>query len=351
MSAHWNFCTLFNTAYLSRGLALHASLSSVCRSYHLFVFAFDDNCYEYLKNSGLPNLTVISLREFEDEQLLSIKGSRTATEYCWTCTASTILYSIERFGLDHCTYLDADMEFYSDPASLFSEWQHASVMITEHRYTPEYDQSAVSGRYCVQFMAFRNDTRGMQVLRDWRNDCIKWCYARVEDGKFGDQKYLDSWQERYEGVHVLQHPGGGVAPWNVQQYDISIQDGVLMVTHATGSSPVPLVFYHYHGLRFYEAGLVMLAGELYEIDGSVVRHLYAPYVFRLLSLGNQVKSLHPSWDPFGVSGRSPKPPLSPWILFLYYFNDLRRSIRNIDGKLIRWRKRHQHVYHSRQFIR
>ena len=124
-----------------------------------------------------------------------------------------------------------------------------------------------------------------------------------------------------------------------------------MVTQTTGSSPVPLVFYHYHGLRFYEAGLVMLAGELYEIDGSVVRHLYAPYVFRLLSLGNQVKSLHPSWDPFGVSGRSPKPPLSPWILFLYYFNDLRRSIRNIDGKLIRWRKRHQHVYHSRQFIR
>lgn len=346
-----NFCTLFNTAYLSRGLTLHESLSRVCSSFHLYVFAFDDASFEYLSNSGLPNLTAIPLRDFEDEQLLAIKGSRTATEYCWTCTASTILFAITRFGLDHCTYLDADMEFYADPALLFQEWKESSVMITEHRYTPEYDQSSISGKYCVQFMAFRNDESGMRVLRDWRQDCIDWCYARVEDGKFGDQKYLDSWQERYPGVHVLHNPGGGIAPWNVQQYDLQHGRGQMMVRYRHTGELMPLVFFHFHGLRFYENGMVLLAGELYDLGPEVVSMLYAPYVGRLVSFGRQVCAMHPGLDPMGAGGKAPKPPLSWWVLVLYYFNDLRRSIRHLDGRLIRWRKRHQHVYHIRQLVR
>lgn len=44
------------------------------------------------------------------------------------------------------------------------------------------------------------------------------CVMQLENGKFGDQKYLDDWTARFKDVHVLQHLGGGIAPWNVQQY-------------------------------------------------------------------------------------------------------------------------------------
>src|ERR1043166_6230894 len=186
-----NFCTLFNSSYLSRGVAMYESLRKYCPDFHLYVFAFDEVACNYLRSKNFPNMTVVSLKEFEDAELLKVKPTRTAGEYCWTCTSSTILYSIKAFGLSNCTYLDADMQFFADPSVLIAEMGNASVLITEHRYTDTYDQSGESGKYCVQFVTFKNDERGMKVLIGWGERGIDGFYARGEDGKFGDKKSLD----------------------------------------------------------------------------------------------------------------------------------------------------------------
>src|ERR1035438_3503963 len=104
-----NFCTLFNSNYLSRGIVMYESLLKHCDNFHLYVFAFDDNCYRYLTSQKFEHLTAISLNEFENEELLRIKSTRTAIEYCWTCSVSSIYYSITHFQLDNCTYVDADI--------------------------------------------------------------------------------------------------------------------------------------------------------------------------------------------------------------------------------------------------
>jgi hypothetical protein len=206
----YNYCTLFDSNYLTRGLAMYESLKLQTTAFHLYIFAFDDSAYKLLTKLNLEFVTVISLEQFEDEKLLAIKNTRGAGEYCWTCTPSTIKYCIEKFKLDECTYLDADLYFFGDPAILIEEMGDKSILLTEHRYTPAYDQSNTSGIYCVQFMTFKNTSDGMKALNWWRNACIDWCFARFEDGKFGDQKYLDDWTDRFEGVHVLQHLGGAI---------------------------------------------------------------------------------------------------------------------------------------------
>ena len=67
-----HFCTLFDANYLARGLVTYESLMSATEgAAHLYVFAFDDKCYNVLTSMQLPNLTVISLAEFEDEQLFA----------------------------------------------------------------------------------------------------------------------------------------------------------------------------------------------------------------------------------------------------------------------------------------
>ena len=158
-----NFCTLFDSKYLSRGIALYNSLRRYEPNALLFVVAFDNVCEETLIKLNLKNMVVISLNEFEDEKLLDIKPSRSAGEYCWTCTPSVIKYCIEKYDLDFCTYLDADLYFYNSPRVLLEELndKDGDVLITEHRYTKAYDQTKTSGKYCVQFMTFKNSENGL----------------------------------------------------------------------------------------------------------------------------------------------------------------------------------------------
>jgi hypothetical protein len=343
-----NFCTLFNSNYLTRGLLLYESLSKNCSNFHLYVFAFDDATFKFLNESALKDLTVISLREFEDAELLKVKPGRSAGEYCWTCTSSTIVYSIEKFKLDHCTYIDADMYFFSDPKILIDEMGDKSVFITEHRYSPAYDRSKESGKYCVQFVTFKNDSCGMEVLRWWRNACIEWCYNRIEDGKFGDQKYLDDWTTKFSCIHVMKHCGGGIAPWNVQQYSFEkFQDNISGTEILTGDK-FDVIFFHFHGLKFYSNDMVELSGEVYELNTNVRSIFYFPYITALNRTKDKIAK-QISFNPHGSAGKSKFGPFNLLMKLKYYINDLKFSLWNLSGKNLPYRKLHHHFYRTDEF--
>jgi hypothetical protein len=278
----FNFCTLFDSNYLTRGLAMYESLNKHCTNFHLYIFPFDDKCYQVLSSLNLDKVTLVSLKEFEDDELLRVKPSRSKGEYCWTATSSTILYCIETFKLENCTYLDADLYFFNTPEILLKEVENKSVLITDHRYSPQYNKAYKNGKYCVQFVFFRNDASGMKVLRWWRDACIDWCYNRCEDGKFGDQKYLDDWLERFDNVVDLQHLGGGVAPWNVQQYEVYKNGDIEMIVPEGMNIEYPLVFFHFHELKFFTRKIIFL-GE-YKLTNKVIKLIYLPYLESLFSM-------------------------------------------------------------------
>jgi hypothetical protein len=277
-----NFCTLFDSNYLAYGLAMYESLKKNCADFHLFIFAFDEKCEEILKKLALENVTVISLQDFEDEELLKIKPTRSKGEYCWTCTPSTIFYVFKNFAVPSCTYVDADLYFFSDPKILIEELGEKSVSIIEHRYTPKHDQSKNSGKYCVQFMTFKNDGDGLEVLKWWRERCIEWCFGRVEDGKFGDQKYLDDWMARFNCVKELQNLGGGVAPWNIEQYYFARENEKIFGIEKKSGKKFPLIFFHFHGFKILNEKQVRLT-EGYRISLKTRNLIYKNYVEHFIS--------------------------------------------------------------------
>jgi hypothetical protein len=287
------FCTLFDSNYLFKAVALHRSLLERCPSFHLTAFCFDEQAKDVIDRLELPSLSTVGLGQLEefDPELLSVKPDRTPVEYCWTATPSLPLYIFaNRPGTNEITYLDADLMFFADPEPLFEEMGNASVLITPHRYAQEYAHAAVNGIYNVQFLTFRRDNRGMEALQWWHDRCIEWCYYRLEDGKLGDQKYLDDWPERFAGVHVLAHKGGGLAPWNITQYDVRRDvEGVRV-------DEDPLIFFHYHRLKLVEGGRYDWRPPGYFISDANRRLVYDPYLTALSEAVRDVQRVAPGFE-------------------------------------------------------
>lgn len=293
-----SYCTLFDSFYLSRGIAMYESLKEHSSDFHLYLFAFDDLSDSILRSLGLENVTVISLTEFETPQLLQIKKGRSKAEYCWTCTPSVISHVIEKFGVADCTYIDADLYFFSDPVVLISEMENynKNVLITEHRYSliPQLYEEKRSGRFCVQFMTFKNERSSLEVLDRWRKQCINWCYARHEDGKFGDQKYLDEWPDKYENIHILKHQGGGVAPWNLLKYRFEYNNNSLIgIVKDTGLT-FRVVFFHFQYVKFISDGSFDIGW--YNIATYIKGLIYKPYINKLIRIETDLKNMNPGYN-------------------------------------------------------
>jgi hypothetical protein len=296
-----NYVTLFDSNYLTRGLAMYRSLLAHGEDFHLWIICFDDLAYQILDRLKLKNITLVCLNEFEDEELLSIKSGRTYVEYMWTCTPSVALYVLNKEpSINSITYLDADLMFFSSPESIFTEVNQASILITEHRYLPGYDQSESNGIYNVQFVMFRRDASGLEAVKWWRDRCIEWCFYRAEDNKLGDQKYLDDWPQRFKDVHVLQHLGGGLAPWNVSQYKLSKLENQVYVEQ------YPLIFYHFHAFKLYSEWLSYLFPN-YPITHQIREWIYRPYLEFISAAYAEVRSIDPTFKR-GITGIPNFPP-------------------------------------------
>lgn len=292
------FCTLFDSNYFAKGLLTIYSLLNVCPEAKVYVLAMDNLTCDLLNREGLSQVHVVPLSEFESPDLLAAKSNRSAAEYCWTCGSAFVYYCITTYDLPSCIYIDADLYFYSSPQILLEEIGTADVMLTEHRYTPQYNRSVLSGKYCVQFMYFKNTTNGLHILKWWRDSCLEWCYARYEDGRFGDQKYLDDWTNRFEGVHVMRYEGGGLAPWNIQQYEMVGSPSGLMVRNKHTNCRYNVVFYHFHHLRNYKLNdYNEFRMGPYPISKQTKELIYLPYVKELVEVCRHY--CDPEYDTLG----------------------------------------------------
>ncbi len=335
-----NFCTLFNTSYLAKGLALYHSLTQTCPAFHLYIFAFDDITYNILTQKKLENATIISLNQFDNEHLIAVKPERSMPEYCWTCTPFTIKHCIETYSLKHCTYVDADTFFYSDPAKLIEDMGDNSVLITPHYYYPLYDQSAMSGIYCVQYTTFKQTEAGMKVLNWWAQACIKWCYARYEDGKMGDQKYLDSWPYMFEGVQICRNIGAGLAPWNSLNYTYKYTDKKVIV------NDTELIFYHFHDLKYLSDNLWYLGG--YNLPEFITRYIYKEYIQILIDINNDLNNEFGKVDALGTTAIEKFNMLSTRYKLSIYWLNIKRSFRQFIGDLLFVEKR---KFYKNNFIK
>lgn len=292
-----SFCTLFDSNYLDKGIALIRSLERVARDYEIYIYAFDQKTYDVLGKMDLYHVDLVLFEDIITDGLKDIREKRTRAEFCWTCTPFIIEYTMERYKVEMCTYIDADLYFYADPNILIDEMFNAqcSVQIVEHRFPRTKTYKAIeqgSGRFCVEFNTFVNDEKGRKVLRWWREQCFDCCSSDWNTGSFGDQKYLDVWQEKFGGVNILQDHGGGVAPWNIGRYVMEEieADGHISFRERETGERYRLVFFHFHDLHVISEDKVDINIHLRhkKIDKRLVQAIYPVYIKDLMEIRKEL---------------------------------------------------------------
>ncbi|MEW6386847.1 MAG: glycosyl transferase [Thermodesulfobacteriota bacterium] len=275
------YCTYFDHRYLLKGLALHESLLRHAGDFSLFILCLSSECYEILSRLSLPRVRLISLAELErgDAELLQAKGDRSLVEYYFTLTPSLPLY-IFRLDpeVDLLTYLDSDLYFFADPEPLYEEIGENSVALIGHRFPPHLKALESHGKYNVGWLSFRRDDQGLAGLKWYRKRCNEWCYDRVEEGRFADQKYLDYLPGKFSGVIELAHKGANLAPWNIANYSLTRNAATVMIDE------YPLIFYHFQGLKqiwgpIYDSGLF---GYRAALSSLIREEIYKPYLASLI---------------------------------------------------------------------
>jgi hypothetical protein len=291
----YTFCTLFDKNYVYRGLALYQSIAAHCKEFTLWILCMDETTYSVLEKMRLKNVELILLKDFEDEALREAKQNRTFGEYCWTCTAPLMLFVIQNNPKTNLVaYLDADLFFYGNPQPIYDELGDGSILIVGHRFSPEYQSSErTSGIYNVSMVIFRRDRDGLECLTWWKERVLEACRLDPEAGLCGDQKYLDDWPTRFRNVVVLQHKGGGLAPWNISNYRLSRKNGDIYVDSDQ------LIFYHFHSLQILGKRFLrkraFLASRGYRFTKVQLTLVYEPYARELERAINKVKELVPEF--------------------------------------------------------
>jgi hypothetical protein len=235
-------------------------------------------CYKALLKMNLPNVFLISIQDFEkgDEALRIAKTNRTTVEYYFTCTPSLPLYIFNHFkGINSLTYLDSDFFFFSDPEPVMKIIGEHPIAITAHRFPPALcNLEKQYGVYNVGWLTFKRDEQAISCLQRWREQCLEWCFDRLEEGRFADQMYLNEWPTLYPDTLVISHKGVNLAPCNIGNYQISIKDNQIVID---GDQ---LICYHYFGLKDYRGFLYYLSLRQYGAPPTrtILEQIYEPYL-------------------------------------------------------------------------
>jgi len=276
-----NFCTYFDSAYLTKARVCHYTLMSHSNA-RFFILCFDRHIEQIVYN--WKNTIVITLKEIEtyEPKLLAVKNKRSKKEYYATITPILPQFIFDKFGIETLFYTDADMAFWSPAEEIFEVMGNYSLLITPHE-----NPIAVrcGGVFNVGILGYKNDKNCREFLEWWEDRCLERCeWQSTSDGHLADQGYLNVFHQnpgKFRNVLSCPQFGINLGPWNLVLHETRQKNGKIIL-----DDKYNLVCFHYHGCKEQR-------GECFNDTGWQVsewnrKHIYQPYYRWLLYSKNGI---------------------------------------------------------------
>ncbi|MGE3292086.1 MAG: glycosyl transferase [Geminicoccaceae bacterium] len=148
-------------------------------------------------------------------------------------------------------YFDPDIVLFSRLDDLVERLLAADIVLTPHQARPEATLERIVdneigslkwGIFNLGFIGVRNGPTGSTFADWWAHRLQHFCFDRLEQGLFTDQKWINHVPVFFDGVEILKESRFNVATWNITTRELTgdAPDGVLVDGR-------PLGFYHFTG--------------------------------------------------------------------------------------------------------
>ena len=224
----YHCCTLSDYNYLLKGLVLYDSLEKYTKEdFVLYYFCLDNETYNKLNELNLKHIIPINLKDLEYDhlELQNIKKQITYQNYCFTLSSYFCWYLLEHCMLQDILYIDSDIVFYDSLKKIFDTVKDKSIGLIRHRHV---SYGHYVGYYNVGIIYFDNK-EGLKCCEFWKDLMLNPNneYSK-EYGTWGDKKYLELFEKKFDGVKIIDENGiGYFAPYNLDLYsyeNFSIND-------------------------------------------------------------------------------------------------------------------------------
>jgi hypothetical protein len=249
-----HYCTFFDQHFIPYALGQLASLKRHARPFKLYCLCLDEAAYQFVV--ALNDCEAEALRVGDLEQyfprLLEAKANRSAIEYYFTLKPVLPLYLLRtRADIETLAYFDADVMLFSSASPLFDELGSGSFLLLRHHFEGPDKKAEERGHYCAGAFLLRRSPQLEALLAWWHERCLEWCKDHYEDGKYADQKYMDMFEQQFEGVVVCRKIHGHVGPWNLQLSNRLSRAGGRFFFGEN-----ELILFHFHGVRIIRPWLI-----------------------------------------------------------------------------------------------
>lgn len=258
----------FSSTYIAMAKTLVESLQRFENDLVVHAMTADKKSAEFAENSGFDSIELHQIQELINDPH---RDEKTFAERLFTAGPRFLSEVLDKLpDGERVIYANSDIFFFKDPSLIWSEHPPFDVLLFPHHFsTVNRLRLQKYGQFNAGALAMVSSLKSREIVRSWAEQTAAWCWDRAEDGKYADQKYLETFHGFGSQVVASEDQRFNLGPW----------------TNATESLVYEqCVFYHFHSAR--DVGDYWLLPHLQylKLPTERERSMYQAYLQELFSV-------------------------------------------------------------------
>ena len=230
------FCTIISSNYMPQALVLINSFKKFHSNDQFYLLVID---VEIVHQQFIDGVTILTPNELKIEEL-SLEKMRRYYDLVELATSLKpfLLEVLIAEGASEATYLDPDVQVFSEITFTRNPISTGTLALTPHRLSPPNQHALKEGeklflKYGVFNLGYISVTpKDIDFLQWWKEHLViqstRWPISEV----FTDQKWIDLVPGYFDYIKVSDY-GFNVAPWNLDERELTLRDEILFVNKNT----------------------------------------------------------------------------------------------------------------------